>query len=100
MAAGSVITSAVIEDVPAAPRRMRLATLGRILRHGLPRTGAEAPWGLRELGRHIATTHGQRRRFAWYVMQDLKRYLRNDPAPVEGEAFERAQLAAEWLARA
>jgi hypothetical protein len=101
MSSDQVLTAgAVREDVAAIPQRMRLTTLARIVRNGLPRIRGEAPWGLRELARHTATGDGPRRKFARYAMNDLTRYLTNAPVPVAGETFPRAQLAARWLARA
>ena len=101
MSANGVMTgTAVGEEVAAIPQRLRLATLARIVRGGLPRTGGEASRGLRELARHIAIRDGGRREFARHVMSDLTRYLTNHPAPVAGETMQRAHLAARWLARA
>ena len=101
MSADDVIADAALpEDVPQAPRRVRLRALARIVRKGLPRTGGETSWGLQELVRHMATGHGPRRRFARHVMSDLSRYLTNAPVPIAGETFQRAQLAARWLAHA
>jgi hypothetical protein len=100
MAVHEAMTGAALEGQPAIPRRIGLGACARIVRHGLPRTGGESSWGLRELVRHMASRDDERRRFARHVMNDLVRYLTNDPVPIPGETFARAQLAAKWLARA
>jgi len=101
MPADEVITRAtVLEEPLASSRRIRLGTFARIVRHGLPRTGGESSWGLRELARNVAARNAQRRRFARYVTHDLTRYLTDGPVPITGETFARAQLAAGWLGRA
>lgn len=101
MPADDVMTGAtVLEDPWASSRRIRWSTFARIVRHGLPRTGGESSWGLRELAKNVAARNPRRRRFARFVLHDLTRYLTNGPAPVTGETFARAQLAAGWLARA
>jgi hypothetical protein len=101
MSAHEVITGAAgLEDEASTLRRIRLGAFARILRHGLPRTGGESSWGLREMVKHMASRDAQRRRFARHVVNDLNRYLTNDPVPIAGETLPRAQLAANWLARA
>jgi hypothetical protein len=80
---------------------MRTTTWARIVRGAISNVDSTGRLrGVRELVRHIPTSNRRARAFARYVIRDSVRYLGNTPKPIEGETLRRAQLAAEWLARA
>lgn len=80
---------------------MHATTWARIVRGAMSNVDGTGPLrGVHELVRHIPADNRRARAFASYVVRDLARYIGNAPKPIQGETLRRAQLAAEWLARA